>query len=49
MSAEVLASSIRPAGGRDRVRALQRVLIAVPSSLPSVGSMLCLTRSPAAT
>src|ERR1700721_2232363 len=26
MSAEVLASSIRPAGGRDRVRALQRVL-----------------------
>jgi len=26
MSAEVLASSVRPAGGRDRVRALQRVL-----------------------
>jgi len=49
MSAEQSARSISDAEGVDRVRALQRVLYAVPSRIPPVGSMPCSTTSPAAT
>jgi hypothetical protein len=49
MSADPSASSIRPAEGRDRVRALQRVLYRSAKQDPERRFHACVTRSPVAT